>query len=163
MDSADCCFQRGDRWFRYRATAVIIEGGYVLMARNDRDPFYYAVGGGVRIGEAAADAVRREVREEVGKDYEIDRLAFIHENFFIGEFPSNRGLKCHELALYFLMKPLGTRDIRDTKSRAIDGAREHMHWLPVDRLGEYFIRPEFLRDKIRSIGDAPEHIVTHQR
>ncbi|NLF29103.1 MAG: NUDIX domain-containing protein, partial [Clostridiales bacterium] len=119
----DAGIRKGDRWFRYRATAIILEEGHVLMAKNERDPFYYSVGGGVRIGETAEDAVRREVREEVGEDYEVDRLAFVHENFFIGEFPSNRGLQCHELALYFLMKPRGTRELRGAESYAIDGAR----------------------------------------
>lgn len=34
------------------------------------------------MGETAEDAVRREVREETGVDYEIERLAVVHENFF---------------------------------------------------------------------------------
>ncbi|NLF29041.1 MAG: NUDIX hydrolase, partial [Clostridiales bacterium] len=80
----------------------------------------------------------------------------------IGEFPSNRGLQCHELALYFLMKPRGTRELRGAESYAIDGAREGVRWLPVDRLDEYFIHPAFFRKKLKDIGDSPQHIVTHQ-
>lgn len=35
------------------------------------------------MGETAEDAVKREVLEETGVAYEADRLAFIHENFFL--------------------------------------------------------------------------------
>lgn len=44
----DCGFQNGDRWFRYRATEIIIEDGHVLFAKNELDPYYYAIGGGVK-------------------------------------------------------------------------------------------------------------------
>ena len=99
----DCGFVSGDFWFRYRAAAVIIEEGHVLFAKNDLDSYYYSIGGGVHLGEKAEDAVIREVFEETGIEYEIDRLAFIHENFFAGSGTLN-GLKCHEIAFYFLMK-----------------------------------------------------------
>ncbi len=78
----DCGFTNGDRWFRYRAAAIIIEDGEVLFAKNELESYYYSVGGGVHLGEKAEDAVIREVFEETGVLYEIDRLAFIHENFF---------------------------------------------------------------------------------
>ena len=51
------------------------------------------------MGETAEDAVRREVREETGVDYEIERLAVVHENFFDNDSGLLRGLVCHELAL----------------------------------------------------------------
>lgn len=78
----DCGFTNGDRWFRYRAAAIIIEDGEVLFVKNELESYYYSVGGGVHLGEKAEDAVIREVFEETGILYEIDRLAFIHENFF---------------------------------------------------------------------------------
>ena len=80
----DCCMQTGGKWFRYRAAAIIIENGCVLFAHNESDDYYYSVGGGVHMGETAEQAVEREVFEETGIHYEIDRLAFIHENFFDG-------------------------------------------------------------------------------
>ncbi len=54
------------------AAAIIIENGSVLFAKNDRDDYYYPVGGGVHIGEKAEEAVVREVYEETGVHYEID-------------------------------------------------------------------------------------------
>ena len=81
----DCCFTHEENWFRYRVGAIILEENSVLVATNDACDFYYSIGGGVHLDESAEEAVRREVLEETGLPYEIDRLAFVHENFFEGE------------------------------------------------------------------------------
>lgn len=62
------------------------------------------------MGETAEEAVAREVIEETGIQYEIDRLVFLHENFFHGN-GSTEGLNCHEVALYFLMRPKGNQKL----------------------------------------------------
>lgn len=78
----DCCFTHEENWFRYRVGAIILEENSVLVATNDACDFCYSIGGGVHLDENAEEAVRREVLEETGLPYEIDRLAFVHENFF---------------------------------------------------------------------------------
>lgn len=77
----DCDFTKENNRFRYRAAAIIIEDGCVLFAGNEKEDYFYSVGGGVHIGETAEEAVKREVFEETGVTYETERLAFIHENF----------------------------------------------------------------------------------
>lgn len=101
----DCCLTKENNWFRYHAAAIIIEDGCVIFAGNEKNDYYYSVGGAVHMGETAEDAVKREVLEETGASYEVDRLAFIHENFF-----SENGLECHEIAFYYLMKPRGSME-----------------------------------------------------
>ncbi len=78
----DCGFTKENHWFRYRAAAIIVENNCVLFAGNEHEDYYYSIGGEVHMGETAEDAVLREVYEETGVRYEIDRLAVIHENFF---------------------------------------------------------------------------------
>ena len=111
------------------------------------------------MGETAEDAVKREVFEETGVHYEIDRLVYIHENFFESN-GSLEGLKCHEIALYFLMKPRGTQELNSNSYT--QGVRETMHWLPIGELDKYKAYPTFLKEKIGTIGNGIEHIVTHE-
>lgn len=154
----DCSFEHGDHYFRYRVGAIIIQDGCVLMAKNDRDPYYYSVGGAVKMHETSENAVRREVFEETGVHFEIERLIIVHENFFQG-FLGDDSLKCHEVALYYLMKPNGAREF-SKESFAQGGAKEHVCWLPLDSLCDYEFYPAFFREKLRNMADGVEHIVT---
>ena len=105
MINNDICFQTKDkRRFRLRAAAIIIENGCVLFATNDMEKYYYTIGGGIELGETAEQAVLREVKEETGIDYQIERLAFIQENFFKRDDGMLKDLSCHEVTFYFLMK-----------------------------------------------------------
>ncbi len=107
----DCGFTRDKNWFRYRAAAIIIENDCVLLASNEACDYFYSVGGGVHLGETAEEAIVREVFEETGIKYEVDRMAFVHENFFSESSGSLKGLDCHEIAFYFIMKPRGTQEL----------------------------------------------------
>ena len=155
----DCGFTKRNKWFRYRAAAIIIEHGHVLFAGNERESYYYSIGGGVHIGESAEEAVKREVLEETGVEYEVERLAFIHENFFDGD-GTLEGRECHEIALYFLMKPRGTQELNSNSYT--QGVKENMYWLPIDKLNEYRAYPTFFREKLKDLKNEIQHIITYQ-
>ncbi|MCL2861031.1 MAG: NUDIX domain-containing protein [Firmicutes bacterium] len=153
----DCGFIRDNYWFRYRACAIIIEDGNVLMTKNEKVPYYYSVGGGVHLNETAQDAVIREVYEETGEYFEVERLAFIHENFFKGTWDDENKI-CHEIAFYFLMKPKGIKEF-NWESRSLDGVKETVSFLPIDKLHEYEVYPTFFKDKLKNMKDGIEHIL----
>ena len=44
----DCGFQKENNWFRYRAAAIIVEDDCILFAGNERENYYYSIGGGVK-------------------------------------------------------------------------------------------------------------------
>lgn len=155
----DCGFTKRNKWFRYRAAAIIIENGHVLFAGNERESYYYSIGGGVHIGESAEEAVKREVLEETGVEYEVERLAFIHENLFDGD-GTLEGRECHEIALYFLMKPRGTQELNSNSYT--QGVKENMYWLPIDKLNEYRAYPTFFREKLKDLKNEIQHIITYQ-
>ncbi|MHC1744274.1 MAG: NUDIX hydrolase [Syntrophobacteraceae bacterium] len=60
--------------------AIIFKGSQVLLVQRGREPAYgkWSVPGGlVEVGESLRDAVRREVREEVGLDVRVGDLATV--------------------------------------------------------------------------------------
>ena len=83
------------------------------------------------MGETAEDAVKREVFEETGVEYAVDHLAVIHENFFNENTGSLKGMVCHEIALYYLMKPRGTKVLHSDSYTM--GVRETMRWIPIEK------------------------------
>jgi len=129
MTNFDCCFIKENNWFRYRAAAIIVENDCVLFAGNELEDYYYSIGGGVHIGESAEEAVKREVLEETGVAYETDHLAVIHENFFYDNSGTLAGLDCHEICLYYVMKPRGTQQLHSNSMTF--GVKENIAWLPI--------------------------------
>lgn len=159
MHTPDCCFQDKDnRRFRLRAAGIIIEDGCILFATNESERYYYSIGGGVHLGETAEQAVVREVFEETGIPYEIDRLAFIQENFFKRDDGMLKGLSCHEITFYFLMKPKGNQELNSNSYT--QGFKETLEWLPIDNLHEYEAYPMFFREKLKNLSPHIEHILT---
>lgn len=86
-----------NRSFNYRAAALIVHDGYVMLHRNHYDKFWAMPGGRVEIGERAAQTAVREVREELGAVVTVDRLLFVIEDYF-----EYNGRNHHELGMYFL-------------------------------------------------------------
>jgi len=155
MSARDCAFQDGAGRFRFRAGAIILEDGCVLMVQNEVEPYFYSVGGAVKLGETAEEAAVREALEETGVRYEIDRLQFVHENFFFSE-----GTRCHEISLYFLMKPSGVKTFQT--AAPADCGVEQMVWIPVADYKNFAAFPEFFGDRLADLKPFVEHIVTRR-
>ena len=157
----DCGFRKEGKWFRYRAAAIMVEDDCVLFAGNESVDYYYSIGGGVHLGESSEEAVKREVLEETGVEYEADYLAVIHENFFIGT-SDLEGALCHEISFYYMMKSKGNKNLK-SHSHTMDGLKETMHWIPINELEKYKAYPTFMKEYLKSDHNALIHIVTDER
>lgn len=160
--TSECGFTVGKNWFRYRAACIIVEDGCILLVGNEKEKYFYSVGGGVHLGETAENAAERECFEETGVHYEIDRLAVIHENFWNGNGAYDKDLNCHEIAFYFLMKPRGTKEL-DSNSYTRFGDKEIMRWIPIQELDNYKVYPTFLKEYLCSKQTGIAHIITDER
>lgn len=156
----DMCVPCDDGILNIRVGAIIIKGGKILMVGNERSNYLYSVGGRIKFGETAEEAVRREVFEETGVKMEIDRLGFVHENYFYGDAPSNIGKLIYEISFYFYMKvpgdfaPIG-------ESFAEDNSREHLIWVSLDE--DIKMYPEFFRAELKAPSDTVKHFVNKER
>ena len=145
----DCCFCLGKDWFRYRVGAIIVSDGYALFSYGEKCGYYYTVGGGVHIGEKSEDAVLREVFEETGEKFIIERPLCLVENFFDGD-GALEGLDCHTIELYYLMKPCVKKEF-DKVSLTTGGDKEKMKWIPINRIDEYDIRPPLVKELLKEM------------
>lgn len=161
---SDCCFMVANNWFRYRAGALIVEDGKLLVMKTKSSDCFYTVGGGVHMGESAESCVLREVQEETGAPYEIDHLAVVCENFFTGTEEIIKGYTCHVIEFYFLMKPRGMQEL-NAESYGWNRDREERYWIPLEELPKIDLRPEFLRTRMPEIlkGKSLIHIVNDSR
>jgi ADP-ribose pyrophosphatase YjhB (NUDIX family) len=156
VEEQDLIFKTNKGKFNYRVGAIIISDNKLLMVKNDSEPYYYSVGGRVKLNETSEEAVVRETFEETGIEFDIDRLAFIHEHFFTEEISKEH---YHEIAFFYLMK-LPTDMNFICKSYGEQGAKEHLYWLPIEDLNTYHLYPEFFKTKLSKIINGIEHIIS---
>lgn len=161
MSETDCCFCVGKDWFRYRVGAIIIAEGYALFAHNNQDNYYYSVGGGVHINECSREAVTREVCEETGEIFGVERPLCLVENFFDGDGLLT-GYDCHTIELYYLMRSEKKREF-SKKSITTGGAEEKMCWLPLDKIDEFDVRPDVVKQLVKKLPDEFVHRVNYMR
>jgi ADP-ribose pyrophosphatase YjhB (NUDIX family) len=147
-------------YFFHKVGAIIINDNKVLMVKNENFPYFYPVGGRVTLGETSEDAVLRETFEEIGIILEIDRLAFIHENYFVGSIFGAKDELFHEVAFYYLMKQ--SDEIKGIKctSMGADGGAESLHWLPLTELLNYDLFPDFYKTELLDLKKEVGHFVT---
>ena len=132
-----------ERRFRAIAIAVIRRGGDLLVFEAHdsvkRERYYRPLGGGIEFGELAADAVRRELAEEVGSGLLDVRRLGVLENVFRLE-----GEPWHEIVFVF--------DARLADESLYERERWHgfgdiepfpVFWLPLERVerGEAILYP----------------------
>ena len=144
-----------------RVGAIIMKNGKILMVGNKIRPEYlYSVGGRIKFGETAEEAVIREVLEETGIRMEVDRLGFVHENYFYGEADFNRGKLIYEISFFFYMKvPENFEPI--SQSFTEDGHAEFLKWITLDSSIKYY--PEFFRTELAHPQLGVKHLVSDER
>lgn len=131
--------------FRRDDGCILVAPGYDHV-KDER--FYRPLGGGIDFGERAADAARREIREELGAEVDGLRLLAVFENIF-----TYRGEPGHELIwlyeAHFTDDSLYRRDVLTADE---GGTAFEVEWVPLSRFGDGRtpLYPEGLLDLLRS-------------
>ena len=151
----DISFKTDEGRFNYRVCAVIIHGGRLLAMHDGVSPYFYLPGGRVKLHEAAENALRREMREELGVEGRIVRPLWLNEGFFTEDVTGER---FHELCLYWLV------DVSETGLPALGGAFSRrddnngrvnaFEWLPFERVKSEYLYPLFIKQEIDRLPDT---------
>lgn len=156
----DMCVACDDGILNIRVGAIIMQDRKILMVGNERADYLYSVGGRIQFGETAEEAIVREVLEETGVKMEVDRLGFVHENYFYGDAPSKQGKLVYEISLFFYMKV--PRDFAPVSvSFTEDNSKEYLRWVSLDENRKAY--PEFFRTELRNPTDVVKYFVTDGR
>lgn len=150
----DISFKTTDGEFNYRAAAIIVHDGKLLVLQDEGIPHDYPPGGRVHLRESAEAALAREVREELDIDLPPHRLVFMAESFF-----TLMGTRYHEMCLYHLMEAPAELLSRGDSFTWVEGNEvHHFRWVKFEELAHLSFFPIFLKDRIFSLPDSPEFV-----
>lgn len=159
-EAPDMSVPCGEGIINIRVGAIILKKGLFLMVRNHLSDYFYSVGGRIKYGETAEEAVIREVFEETGVRMEIDHLGFVQENYFIADVPSKLGKEVYEIGYYFYMKvPEDFEPVCNSITE--DGQTEYLEWVSPDEPRTIF--PEFFRTELDITDISVKHKVKDDR
>jgi 8-oxo-dGTP pyrophosphatase MutT (NUDIX family) len=137
--------------FHYRVAGVAIQADHVLLHQSNEETYWILPGGRVEAGETSSQALRREMREELGQDVDVGRLLWIVESFLRFD-----GRRVHGLGLYYqltLSAPLDPFEVMDGQTRL------SFAWHPLSRLSDLTVYPPFLSTQLLALPEHPVHIL----
>lgn len=150
----DITFRTDAGTFNYRAAAIIVHDGKLLVLRDEGILHDYLPGGRIHLREPAEAALSRELREELDISLPPHRLVFMAESFF-----TLNTQHYHEVCLYYLMDaPEELLSCGDAFTRVEGGEIHHFRWVDFAALRDMDFFPIFLKERIRTLPDAPEFI-----
>ena len=141
--------------FMYRVGGIAVHNERLLVEHDSEHRFCFVPGGRVEYGENAMQALAREVREELGEEATIGRLALVTDNLF--ELDERQ---YQEMALYFLIEfaPGATVLERDGTFEGSESGTI-FQWIPLDAVDQANLFPTFLQSRVKAIPPTIEYIV----
>jgi 8-oxo-dGTP pyrophosphatase MutT (NUDIX family) len=142
---------------RHRVAAIFLHEGHLLLQGEPQGTFWTLPGGGIELLESSQEALKREMREELNIDIQIERLIWITEEFFMAD-----ALPEHQLGFYYLTTPLAAPHIYNLERTIIaveeNNANILFQWFSYDQLDTITLYPTFLPTAIQALPITTEHI-----
>jgi 8-oxo-dGTP pyrophosphatase MutT (NUDIX family) len=153
----DTTFHTDKGVFNYRAAAVWIIDGHILLHRQADDSYWALPGGRVMMGEDSKTSLIREMKEELGVEVQVERMLWLTENFF-----NYRGMPFHEIGLYYFVSCPALPSIwRKGPFHGLEGERLVYQWVSLNELSSMTVYPSFLQETLGNIPKTTEHIIVH--
>lgn len=161
----DILFDHGNARFSYRISALIVQGGRVLLQCPVGTSDYAFIGGHVAFGETAKETLVREIREEIHTDAAIGSLAAVGEVYIDwGRCPDGSPRHCHQIGLYFRATVDESQLPNTDRFFGYDeagGERFSIEyvWVPLEKLDELTVYPPEVARHLLSGAEDVLHFV----
>lgn len=145
--------------FNHRVAAVIVHNNKLLAQKNVKTNEYYLPGGRINYGESSEEAIKREIREELGVTVIDYSSLWINECFFV-----DSGTRFHEVGIYYLVNLENTEfNHYEPIFELIEGSRVNTYeWLDIDSLESIALYPLFVKTEIKNPDKTLKHIITNE-
>ncbi len=139
--------------FKFRVVGLLKRGDKYLIQKIADNKFFCLPGGHVELGETTAEAIVREMGEELGFEVKVDKLIVVLENIF----KTMAGKPFNELGYYFLLSS-DVAPTKDWERVEIDkGVPKKLvfKWVTSEELDSLDFRPKILKKYILNEPDKP--------
>ena len=125
-----------------RAGGIITHNGKILLHHNLNKDHYAILGGRMEIGESSEETVKREFKEELGKDVETKEYVATIENFFEIE-----NKKYHEIMFIYKLEFVDDEDKKIEENLSNLEGKDYLkyEWIDIEKLDEYNLYPKILK------------------
>lgn len=112
---------------------ITINKGKVLLISNDRDNFYYFIGGKIQFGETIESCAKREINEETGLEVELktEKLLYIQELII-------KQKEKHKIEFFILASINKSDELEGIMDPAHNGT-DHLTWKDITQLPQKLI------------------------
>ena len=151
-NNKDLTLTTEDGIFNHRIGYLIFQKDTVLLQKGTEDDgFWFIPGGRVQFGETSQQALKREVKEELGITLEKFHLSIIVENHF-----KHNKSNCHEIGLYYTVTAAKNFDCPkyDEKGNTVIFA-----WHRINTLQSITLKPTFFQTRMPEFQSGVHHII----
>ena len=155
----DISIEVQDYILNVRAAVVIVHNDRILVHKDINSDHYALMGGRVELGEDSITTIKREIKEEIGKEIEIIGYISTVENFFI-----MKGKKYHEIEFVYLAEFKNEKDklIQDTIKNIEGKDYLQYEWIERNQIDKIPLMPVKIQAVLKD-GKYPVHIINKDK
>ena len=145
--------------FKVRVSGIIIINNKLLVDKYN-DTKYCLPGGYVELGETTEEGLRREIKEEVNIDININNFMGVMENFFYGR----NNDYTQSLDFYYKVSPKDINDINLNDYEYVENdkgfiIKHEFKWIDINNLDNFNLVPDSLINIIKENKNEMFHLI----
>lgn len=144
----DAAINTSEGRLKLRVSGIIIHDNKILLEEYDGDTLFFP-GGTVNFYETSEDAIKRELLEEVDKEFVIDGLVSINEEYYYNA----KNSKTHCINFYYKMKFKNPNDADSIDMDRVENdhgymCQHHYKWIDLSDLKNVDLVPVKMKEQI---------------